>query len=117
MSSFLSVCETLYEEVEYPEEEVNCETESVKRCVRAAEGEEEICQDFPKQVCKVKSITSVKHVPNTECKKMALPRKVCGPRVCPLVESEPVCEDRTKMVGTRVMNHMSILFLLLIKKT
>ena len=103
---FLSVCETLYEEVKYPEEVVNCKTQSIEKCARVADGEEKKCKEIPKQVCVVKSITSVKHVPSTECKKMELPRKVCGPRLCPLVESEPVCEDRTKMVGTHVMNHI-----------
>ena len=95
----LAVCETTYEEVKITEQVPKCETEMVNHCFESPESDEKICKDVAKQVCSLEPVESVKHVPSTECKTMERPTTVCGPQHCPVTKSEPVCEDKMKMVS------------------
>ena len=100
-SSILNaVCETSYEDVVVMEDVAKCESISVTNCIKDPESGEEVCKDWPRQVCKVEKQRQTKTVPSTECSH--LPRRVCGPALCPLVKKDPVCEDRVRMFVQQV---------------
>ena len=93
------MCETVYEEVEIDEEVPSCEDQTETVCFTPPDGVEEVCRDdFVTQVCTLDTVTKTKPVRNTACKTKETARTVCGPQNCPITKSEPVCEDRTKMV-------------------
>ena len=86
-----------------------CETKSQRECLTSSDNGEEVCKGVPRNDCTVETVKSVKRVPNTKCKTMEQPRTICGPRLCPLTEGEPVCEDRIKMVISVTLTCLSYL--------
>ena len=114
-------------EVKVDEDVPECETASTITCTNDPATGEEVCKDWPRQVgiskytvarcvkygkvcfnllnknfklCQVCNVVvkkkQAKRVPETSCSH--IPRKVCGPALCPLVKKDPICEDRVKMV-------------------
>ena len=60
---------------------------------------EEVCKEFPAQECTVEATNEVITMPNTTCN--SVPREICGPEVCPVVEGEEVCWDEIKAVSIK----------------
>ena len=93
-----SVCETVYEEVEVKEDTPVCKDQEEEMCFASDNGGNGICTMVKKKVCSLEKVTKTEMVPSTSCKLVEKPRAVCGPQICPVTKSKPVCEDKIKMV-------------------
>jgi len=99
-------CRTIYETVcttaqkvhEVTDDVVKCETVQEKRCRTEVNGflEEEKCDYWPVEKCQVTPTEVKKYTPETSCQKV--PREMCAPRGCSIVEGDVLCEDKVKAV-------------------
>ena len=97
----------LYNFLRYHEHEViddipDCQTVKEYKCEVVAKGynTEEECKSWPVEKCNVRSELVKKITPETSCHK--LPKKLCGPAGCALVQGPKECIDKTEVVVVEV---------------
>ena len=80
------------------------------KCEVVAKGynTEEECKSWPVEKCNVRSELVKKITPETSCHK--IPKKLCGPAGCALVQGPKECIDKTEVVVVEVSVNILILF-------
>lgn len=90
-----TVCETRYKSYDINEDVVDCTVERVPWCEDGTpEDEMENCPTVPKNMCEKRNVKSTKVVPKQDCN--SVPKKVCGPEVCPITKGDRKCRDEVK---------------------
>lgn len=91
------VCETIYHKTEVTESVPICSETLETVCNEDGPNGEEICKDYPKQVCELEEQTATRTTPEIKCHSVDV--EVCGPEPCPLTKKEKVCGDEVKEVS------------------
>jgi hypothetical protein len=101
-TEYESMCETRYHEHEVIDDIPDCQTVKEYKCELVAKGynTEEECKSWPVEKCNVRSELVKKITPETSCHKV--PKKLCGPAGCALVQGPQECIDKKEIVVVEV---------------
>merc|ERR1712127_1029878 len=100
------VCQTIYQSECFTKQTVHqveddvaqCETIQEEKCEEVQEGftTELKCDTWPREVCTLEKQQVKKYTPDTYCQKV--PKEMCAPRGCGIVEGPVECQDKVKTV-------------------
>jgi hypothetical protein len=92
--TIISVCFTEYSTDKLQDDVPTCEKEQVDVC-KDVDGQS-VCKIVNRQKCNISQQTNAKLSKSTNCN--SVPRKVCGPEACPIVNEGNSCRNEIKTV-------------------